>query len=89
MQMTKLVARYVCAASRFRAVATGFSGLVLLCLLPSLASAQSTISGVVRDTSGAVIANAAVEAASDVLIEKTRSVTTIRAPQSSAPSSRS
>src|SRR5581483_5661884 len=35
-----------------------------------------TISGVVRDTSGAVIANAAVEASSDVLIERTRTVTT-------------
>ena len=49
---------------------------MLLCLLPSLASAQSTISGEVRDASGAVIANATVEAASDVLIEKSRSVST-------------
>ena len=74
--MTKFVERYVCATARFRAVVTGFWGLLLLCLLPSLASAQSTISGVVRDATGAVVANAAVEAASDVLIEKSRSVTT-------------
>jgi len=44
--------------------------------LPTLASAQSTISGQVRDTSGAVVANATVEAASDVLIEGQRTVTT-------------
>jgi hypothetical protein len=74
--MTKLVERTVRAASRFRVVATGFWGLVLLFLLPCLASAQSTISGEVRDSTGAVIANATVEAASDVLIEKSRSVTT-------------
>src|ERR1700692_3344989 len=53
-----------------------FAGLVVLALLPSLASAQSTISGQVRDTSGAVVANATVEASSDVLIEKVRTVTT-------------
>jgi len=53
-----------------------FAGLVVLALLPSLASAQSTISGQVRDTSGAVVANATVEAASDVLIERVRSVQT-------------
>lgn len=58
---------------RFLAAAV-FAGLVWL--MPSAASAQSTISGVVRDTSGAVIANAAVEASSDVLIERTRTVTT-------------
>ena len=51
-------------------------GFWLLCLLPFAASAQSTISGVVKDASGAVVANATVEASSDVLIERTRSVTT-------------
>jgi hypothetical protein len=74
--MTKLVTRYLRAAARKRAVANGFYVLMLLCLLPCLASAQSTISGVVRDATGAVVANATVEAASDVLIEKARSVTT-------------
>jgi hypothetical protein len=53
-----------------------FAGLLVLALLPSLASAQSTISGQVRDTSGAVVVNATVEAASDVLIERVRSVRT-------------
>src|SRR5579864_7232196 len=53
-----------------------FAGFVVLMLLPTLASAQSTISGQVRDTSGAVMANATVEAASDVLIERSRTVTT-------------
>jgi len=74
--MTKLMTRYLRPVSFFRAVTGGFSGLILLCLLPCLASAQSTISGVVRDATGAVVANATVEAASDVLIEKARSVTT-------------
>jgi len=50
--------------------------LLLLGLFAGLAFAQSTISGVVKDTSGAVVANATVEAASDVLIERTRTVST-------------
>ena len=53
-----------------------FAGLVVLTWLPSLATAQSTISGQVRDTSGAVVANATVEAASEVLIERVRTVQT-------------
>jgi hypothetical protein len=53
-----------------------FTGLVALVVLPSLASAQSTISGVVRDPSGAVVAGVKVEAASEVLIERSRTVTT-------------
>src|SRR5262245_54093185 len=51
-------------------------GLTLLALLPAVASAQSTIAGVVRDTSGAVLPGVTVEAASPVLIEKTRTVVT-------------
>ena len=50
--------------------------LVLLMLVPAAAMAQSSISGVVKDASGAVVANATVQASSDVLIEGTRSVTT-------------
>lgn len=42
----------------------------------SVAAAQNTISGQVKDTSGAVIAGATVEAASDALIERSRVVTT-------------
>jgi hypothetical protein len=53
-----------------------FAVLVVLALLPSLASAQSTISGQVRDTSGAVVGNATVEASSEVLIERVRTVQT-------------
>ena len=45
-------------------------------LLPSMALAQSTISGVVKDASGAVVPGASVTASSDALIEKQRTVTT-------------
>jgi hypothetical protein len=45
-----------------------------LFLLPSLAYAQAAITGVVKDTSGAVLPGVTVEAASPVLIEKVRSV---------------
>src|SRR5438552_13141145 len=53
-----------------------FAALVVLVVVPSPASAQSTISGVVRDTSGAVMPGVTVEAASEVLIEKSRTVVT-------------
>ena len=43
-------------------------------LLPSAVYAQAAITGVVRDASGAVLPGVTVEAASPVLIEKTRSV---------------
>jgi len=45
-------------------------------LVPSAAYAQAAITGVVRDASGGVLPGATVEAASPVLIEKTRSVVT-------------
>jgi hypothetical protein len=45
----------------------------MLLLVPGLAQAQSTIAGVVRDTSGGVLPGVTVEASSDVLIEKVRS----------------
>ena len=45
-------------------------------LVPSQVSAQATIAGVVRDTSGAVLPGVMVEAASDVLIEKSRTAVT-------------
>ena len=48
----------------------------LLALLPAAAQAQSSLTGVVKDTSGAVLPGVTVEAASPVLIEKTRSVIT-------------
>ena len=47
--------------------------LAALLFLPVMASAQSAISGVVRDTTGAVLPGVTIEASSAVLIEKTRS----------------
>ena len=47
-----------------------------LVLLPAMAFAQASITGVVKDSSGAVLPGVTVEAASPVLIEKTRSTVT-------------
>ena len=47
-----------------------------LVLAPGAAQAQSAFAGVVKDSSGAVLPGVTVEASSDVLIEKTRSVVT-------------
>src|SRR6187399_2582446 len=50
---------------------------VFLCLIvPATAYAQASFSGIVRDTSGAVLPGVTVEASSPVLIEKIRSATT-------------
>ena len=49
---------------------------VALILAPGVAHAQSSITGVVKDTSGAVLPGVTVEAASDVLIEKVRTTVT-------------
>ena len=45
-------------------------------LAPAVAFAQASITGVVRDTSGAVLPGVTVEASSPALIEKVRAVTT-------------
>ena len=45
-------------------------------LVPSLAAAQASIAGTVRDSSGAVLPGVTVEASSPALIEKVRAVTT-------------
>src|SRR4051812_28306024 len=52
--------------------------LVLACLamLPDTAFAQASITGVVKDSSGAVLPGVTVEASSEVLIEKVRSAVT-------------
>src|SRR5688572_10627456 len=50
------------------------AALLAILLLPAAAFAQAAITGVVRDTSGAVLPGVTVEAASPVLIERTRSV---------------
>ena len=56
------------------------AGLFAL-LLPAAASAQATLAGVVKDSSGAVMPGVTVEAASDALIEKVRTATTDSAGQ--------
>src|SRR5437879_7881510 len=53
-----------------------FVVLPMVMLFASLASAQSTISGLVRDSSGAVMAGVKVEAASEALIERLRTEST-------------
>src|SRR5205085_2638122 len=55
---------------------TGAVAVLALSLLPATAHAQSTMTGVVKDASGAVIPGVTVEASSPVLIEKTRTVVT-------------
>ena len=51
-------------------------GVACLAVFASTAQAQSAIGGTVKDTSGAVLPGVTVEVSSDVLIEKTRSVST-------------
>jgi hypothetical protein len=50
--------------------------LALMFLVPRLAHAQASITGTVKDTSGAVLPGVTVEASSPVLIERVRSATT-------------
>ena len=50
--------------------------LAALCLLPAAAFAQSSITGVVRDTSGGVLPGVTVEASSPALIEGSKSAVT-------------
>src|SRR2546427_74284 len=64
-----------------RAIAAAIFIALGALVLPTAARAQSTIAGVVKDMSGAVLPGVLVEASSDVLIEKTRSVTTDAAGQ--------
>jgi hypothetical protein len=59
--------RYLRGALRVSAAAA------LLWLVPQVASAQATITGVIKDPSGAVLPGVTVEAASPALIEKVRS----------------
>ena len=47
-----------------------------LALMPTLAFAQGTLTGVVRDASGGVLPGVTVEAASPALTEKVRTVVT-------------
>ena len=59
-----------------RSLAAKFLLVAALSLLPIAANAQSALTGVVKDTSGAVLPGVTVEAASPALIEKTRSTVT-------------
>src|SRR5215472_9767900 len=52
------------------------TGVLILLLSSAPASAQSTISGQVKDASGAVMVGVAVEASSEALIERSRAVVT-------------
>ena len=51
-------------------------GIACLVILPASAFAQASITGVVKDTSGAVLPGVTVEASSPALIEKVRSAVT-------------
>src|SRR5215510_10142890 len=57
---------------RFRVAAV----LTWVALIPGSLFAQSSITGIVKDTSGAVLPGVTVGAASPVLIEKVRTATT-------------
>jgi hypothetical protein len=50
--------------------------VAILVLLPSAAHAQASITGIVKDSSGAVLPGVTVEASSPALIEKVRTATT-------------
>jgi hypothetical protein len=59
-----------------RRLRQGLAILTLLVLVPAAAFAQASITGVVKDASGAVLPGVTVEASSPALIEKTRSAVT-------------
>src|SRR5262245_64610687 len=55
---------------------SGLAAAVCLVMLPSIAHAQSAIGGTVKDATGAVLPGVTVEAASPVLIERSKTVVT-------------
>ena len=59
-----------------RGIARRLSWSVLILILPITAYAQASITGTVKDSSGAVLPGVTVEAESPALIEKTRTVVT-------------
>ena len=59
-----------------RAIVRGLTAIGILLLVSTAAHAQATLSGLVRDTSGAVLPGVNVEATSPVLIEKSRTTVT-------------
>src|SRR5258708_7126742 len=62
--------------TRMMSATYALAALAVLILFSPRAAAQSTISGTVKDSSGAVMAGVRVDAASKALIEKSRAVTT-------------
>ena len=64
-----------------RSVRVALIAVAWLAVLPAVSYAQASITGVVRDTSGAVLPGVTVEVASPALIEKVRSVVTDDAGQ--------
>src|SRR5688500_14478940 len=64
-----------CLKRMRRACVTATVGVSLL-MIPALVWAQATITGTVRDTSGAVLPGVTVEASSPALIERVRAVAT-------------
>src|SRR5687767_13853360 len=58
-----------------RALKSGALALLCLALLPAAVFAQASITGVVRDTSGAVLPGVTVEAASPALLAPRSAVT--------------
>ena len=60
--------------------------LSLLTVLPASAFAQATLSGTVKDSSGAILPGTTVEAASPVLIEKVRTAVTTEQVNTGFPS---
>src|SRR6267154_438051 len=61
---------------RMRGFLTLIAWLAAILLIPTGVYAQSSITGTVRDTSGAVLPGVTVEAGSPVLIEKVRTAVT-------------
>src|ERR1051326_445220 len=59
-----------------RPLGASFVALGLLLVFATLAPAPSSFTGVVKDSAGALLPGVTVEAASPVLIEKTRSAVT-------------
>jgi len=59
-----------------QALIRGAAALLLLTGLPAAVFAQASITGLVKDTSGAVLPGVTVEATSPAIIEKAKSATT-------------
>ena len=66
----------LCVPHLFRLGTSVVLVFAAMVLVPSVAHAQATLSGTVRDSSGAVLPGVTVEASSPALIEKTRSTVT-------------